>query len=152
MRYAITLTAVAIGFALGGCVPDMDLPKDFVGVSKADLEGHHVRGISADGVVVGLRSEDNAENGTVDFWAQAIQDELKAGRGYELQASEDVKSRSGLEGKLMTFATHQRGATFTYMLAIYVKSGKVLLAEAGGKADAVKKYSEPVREALLSVR
>ncbi|MHC4982024.1 MAG: hypothetical protein ACYTF6_02510 [Planctomycetota bacterium] len=152
MRYAIITTVLAGAFAIAGCAGDMDLPENFVHVGKDKLDDYHVRGISADGVVVGLRSEDNAKKGTIEFWTQAIEDELKTGRGYKLTASEEIESRGGLAGRLMTFSTHLRGAEFKYLLAIYLKGDKVLIAEAGGKADVLDKHAPALREALLSVR
>jgi len=152
MRYAVSLMTFAAAFALVGCLGEMNLPKDFVAAEKADLGDYHVRGISADGVAVGLRSEDNQAGGTVDFWAKAIANELTTARGYTLDGTETVTTRSGLAGKIMTFSAWRSGTAFTYVIGVFVKDGKVLVAEAGGKADAVKEHSKALRDALLSVR
>jgi hypothetical protein len=138
--------------ALGGCLGEMDLPKHFVSVDKAELGGYLVRGISADGVVVALRSQDNPKGGTLEFWAQAVENELATSRGYKLADSQAMTASSGLGGKMMTFSTSRSGTDFTYVVGVYVKGDKVLVAEAGGRADAVKAHADGLKSCLLSVR
>ncbi|MFP4054070.1 MAG: hypothetical protein ACLFV7_09425 [Phycisphaerae bacterium] len=154
MRITKLLPAVLLGaMALGGCLPAgrMDIPKDFVHVEESQRPPYEVRGISADGVVVGLRTRENLKKGTLAFWREAVGSELVA-RGYQLQKEQDITSAGGHEGTLMTFTTRSRGATFRYLLAMYVTDSRVLLAEAGGKDDVVGKHAEAIVESLRSVR
>jgi len=136
---------------LSGCLPMMNLPRDFIHVEQKDLGDYAIRGVSADGVVVALRSRPNMDNGTLAFWAKAMTNEM-TGRGYKLISSEDVTSNSHLPGRMLTFSVHSRGAPFTYMLAVYVRKDAVLIAEVGGRAEAVKAVEADIQESLLTVR
>ncbi len=135
--------------ASAGCGRMMDIPTDFV---PADSWAHPVWAVSADGVVVAMRRPyKNPKNGTAEFWAEAIKNEL-AERGYKLVSSKKIVSDAGAPGHLLTFSSEQQGAEFTYMLAVYVDKDEVLVAEAGGKADATKAKTDALTKALLSVR
>jgi hypothetical protein len=52
----------------------------------------------------------------------------------------------------MTFTAQRSGAEFTYMTAVYVRGPQVLLAEAGGKSQAVAPKADELRKSLASVR
>jgi hypothetical protein len=132
--------------------PALKLPADFVEVEGGERSGFEVRAIAADGTVVGLRRRKNPENGTLKFWMDAVKRELTGGRGYELLAEEDVESDAGEPGKLMKFSAKSRGQEGRYLVALFVTDGEVLVAEAGGKADAVKAHEDEIRKSFLSVR
>jgi hypothetical protein len=153
MRAMILLSVTVMMAACGGCgLHAMTLPNSFVAVDKAYLAPYEVRGLSADAVVVGLRREANPDHGTLEFWTPAIRTQLTVGCGYKPAGEESVKSDGGTPGSLMTFSTEQQGETYTYIIAIFVQGGDVLVAEAGGKADAVAPRTKEIRAALLSVR
>ncbi len=135
-----------------GCGAQMDIPADFVSVGRENLRGYDQRAISADGVVVALRTLANEQNGDIEFWAVASGNELVQNRGHELVKTEDVTSGSGLAGKLMTFKAEKRGQDFIYLTALYIKADQIVLAEAGGKAEAFEAHADKIRKALLSVR
>ena len=135
-----------------GCMHTMNLPPNFVPVNKADMGDYAVRGVSVDGVVVALRSETNPERGTLDFWSQAITNQMTVSQGYKLDSSDDVASASGAPGRLLTFSTEKQGTAFAYLLAVFVQGNDILLAEAGGKADAVQPRLADIRKSLLSAK
>jgi len=134
----------------------MDMPDNFVSVDDHNRGSYDVRGVSADGMVLAARHEDNAKNGTLAFWAQAVKRELAA-RSYTLSKSQDVESIGGLAGKLMTFSVNRGGRPFTYMTAVFVKKGllddgEVIVAEAGGEESVFKPRQDEIRKALLTIR
>ena len=156
MRYAILSTVLAGLAVLGGCGMKMDMPDNFVSVDDHNRGSYDVRGVSADGMVLAARHEDNAKNGTLAFWAQAVKRELAA-RSYTLSKSQDVESIGGLAGKLMTFSVNRGGRPFTYMTAVFVKKGllddgEVIVAEAGGEESVFKPRQDEIRKALLTIR
>ena len=127
-------------------------PPDFMPVERGDLGEYDQRVVSADGVVIGLRSQATASPGTLEFWSQAVANELTTNKGYQLAGAEDTLSVNGQKCKFMTFHYSLRGNSMTYLLAIYVDGRGVLLAEAGGKADLVQKQLPAIRQSLLSAR
>jgi len=144
---------ILCGLALAGCAPHtMRVPPDFVPFDKEDFGTHHLRAISADGVVVGLKSEMNLKEATLDFWAQALTNELVESKGYRHEKTDDVTSETGTPGKFLTFTTETRGVAFTYVVALFVQPEVILIAEAGGKTDALKPKLDAVRKALLSAK
>lgn len=157
----ILIACVALTALLAGCGPKLDLPEAFVSVDESDLGPYEVRGVSADGVVIALRESKSPANGTLEFWAEAVKNELVTNRNYTAQASETITTHSNLEGRLLTFKAVRSGHPFTYMTAVYVeqtvtdwllKRRTVLVAEAGGKAKAIEPHLEKVKESFRSVR
>ena len=153
LRGLLTIGLAATAALAGGCWGSpLQMPAGFVAVGRGDLGGFDARGVSADGVALGLRTENNPRGGTLEFWSQAIENEMTAGRGYRLMSAHDVTGLAGARGKLLTFSVTRQGAAFTYAVAVFVDDAKVTVAEAGGKEEPYKKHAQAVREALLSVR
>lgn len=143
----IAMTVVTVA---GGCGTKMEVPAGFVPLDQ--FGDYDVRAVSADGVVIGRKTEDNPENGTIEFWAEAIQIRLAARTGYKLSSSDAVESLYGTPGRLLTWDVDRSGAPYRYMLAVFVDGKDVILAEAGGPVEAFKKHAGAIRLALLSVR
>ncbi len=55
-------------------------------------------------------------------------------------------------GKLLTCTANRSGAEFTYIVAVYVMGGQVLVAEAGGKSETVAPRLGDIRKAMASLR
>lgn len=153
-RRSVWVLLLLCGLALGGCVPEvrMDLPHDFVPLKEDDRGGYDVRGVSADGVVLAARGADNAQGGSLAFWTEAVRNELTASRGYTFESTEPIVSRAGTPGTLTTFSTRYGGAPARYIAAVFVRGEGLLVAEAGGKAEAVAGREAVIREAIRSVR
>jgi hypothetical protein len=153
MNRVLILVVLAGLVSAAGCnLRALSLPPDFIKVDKADLGAYTVRGVSADGVVVGLRSEPNPEGGTLGFWTEAIVNRLVRERGYTPAGSEEIRSDGGTPGRLLTFSADRQGTTFTFLVAVYVQGPDILIAEGGGKAGDVEPKKADIRKSLLSVR
>ncbi len=153
MRHSLTVIAIVLaGAALGGCEPTMHFPTDFVEVDKYDLGPYDQRAVSADGVVMALRSETNPKNASLDFWVTAIRNELIDRRGYALAKEKPIEGADGRKGNLMTFTAERSGVDFTYMVAVYVTVKTVLIAETGGKHKTVAPRMPAFRKAFSSIR
>ena len=156
MRHATNLTilafvALSCGM-LGGCEPKMQMPSGFVEVETYQRGPYTQRAVSADGVVIALRSETNPKDATLDFWVTAVRDELVNRRGYTLAKEEPAEAANGAKGKLLTCTANRSGAEFTYIVAVYVMGGQVLVAEAGGKSETVVHRLGDIRQAMASLR
>jgi len=147
-RIAILTAAVAVA-AVAGCGHRLVLPKDFVELEQA--RPYEFRGVSADGTNLAVRVERNPKQGTQQFWSKAITNEL-TGRGYKLQKKQPVENTSGRKGELLSFSIERSGQEFTYLLALYVTEQEVLIAEAGGKSEAIRPRLEEIKRSLLSVK
>lgn len=149
-RRLVMVVAMCLCAVSGGCIHGMETPGNLVNVEQYG-DGFVARAISADGVVVGLRQQVNPDNGTLDFWAQAIENEMQAAKGYRLVKKENVTSSAGRPGRWMEFTVQQPGGTFRYINVVYVAQKAVLIAEAGGKDAAVESHMADIRKAMLSV-
>ena len=149
----LTIGLLAAVGALG-CEPLMKAPEGFVAVTPGGpyIAPYRYRAVSADGVVVGLRTVDNPKDGTLTFWSQAVEGEMTGPKGYKLDKAEDVPSAKGAPARLLTFSTQRSGVDFTYLLAVTVSGRQVRIAEAGGRSDRVQPRIEPIRKALLDIR
>ncbi len=147
-----TLALLAMAAALSGCLGGtaMEVPGDFVPVERC--APYNIKAVSADGVVLAQRTEDNPKNGTLEFWAAAIGNQLSAREGYKLASNVAATSESGVPGRLMTYDALRSGAPFKYLLAVFVKGDKVIVVEAGGRADSVNKLLPQIRTAMMTVK
>jgi len=152
MRQVTLVVALAAVAAVGCTAHTMTLPANFVPFDKPGGGMYFARGVSADGVVVGLRSEQNRKEGTIDFWAEAVRNQLTEGKGYRFQGGEDVACASGQRGRLLTFTADESGVNFTYLIALFVQPQAVLIAEAGGKTEALKAKTDEIKKAFASIK
>lgn len=148
-----TLALLAAAAVLSGCMggtTTMEVPGNFVPVERC--EPYTIKAVSADGVVLAQRTEDNPKNGTLEFWAAAIGNQLSAREGYTLADNVAVTSESGVPGRLMTYDALRSGAAFKYLLAVFVKGDKVIVVESGGRAEAVTRLLPQIRIAMMTVK
>ena len=151
MRHSMLTFAAVAAAMLGGCSHSMQLPEMFVKVEQPGMGPYEFRAVAPDGVVLALRVQKNSQGGSLAYWAEAIRNEL-TGRGYKLANSESITGDSGRAGQLLSFTADKSGKEFTFLIAAYVQGGEILIAEAGGKTEAMKPRAEPIRKALLSAR
>jgi hypothetical protein len=151
-RITLGLACVGVMFLAGCLEGSMSLPPNFIRVGQTGAGGFVQRGISADGVVVGLRTEKNPMGGTLEFWTEALGNQMTGDHGYKALGREDIKSDTGVPGRLLRFSSDRRGTEFTYLVAVYVQGDDILIAEAGGKADLVEAKMADIRKSLLSVK
>jgi hypothetical protein len=130
----------------------MQMPSGFVEVETYQRGPYTQRAVSADGVVIALRSETNPKDATLDFWVTAIRDELVSRRGYVLAKTEPSEAAGGAKGTLLTCTANRSGAEFAYLVGVYVMGGQVFVAEAGGKSETVAPRLGDIRKAMASLR
>ncbi len=148
-RMTIIMLAAAM---LSGCGVKMDIPQDFIRIENDKPSPYSIHAISADGVSIAVRREDNHQEGTLGFWAKAIENVLVNNREYKLVNTEDVVSGKGVSGRMMIFTAKKEGFDYTYISAVFVSKRAVLVAEAGGRSEMVKPLSGELRKSMLTVR
>src|SRR5262245_41787981 len=95
-RLFTTIAALLGALALSGCGHDFHAatPRGFVELD--DQERYDYRATSADGLVIGVRELANEPRGELDFWARAIENQLRGRHGYALLETRAVKSKDGV--------------------------------------------------------
>jgi hypothetical protein len=145
----LRILAVCLFLSSACAHASFDTPREF---AKLDEGGRYTeRATSAHGVVIAVREVDAPEDTSVAFWSEAITQRLKAGQGYALLESRDVKARSGEAGRLLGFGHDQNGHTYDYWVAVFPQEKKVVVLEAGGRRDHFAKAKAEVERAIASL-
>ena len=85
MKLALTLI---LALTAVDCAAPM--PRGYVEVERP--RDYEWRGMSSDGVIIGLRERWNDPEGPLTFWTAVLRKELEARRGYAFVRQEEVKS------------------------------------------------------------
>ena len=105
-------------------------------VEMPDQEpGYQYRAVSADGVVVGVRSIEHEPKGDKEFWVQAIRNRMRDRGGYALLSNQPVKTKSGLEGTQLKFGHDEKGQSMLYTITLFVTPDYLFLVEFGGTEE-----------------
>lgn len=110
----------------------VDAPDGFAELDD-DSEAYTYRATSAEGVVIGVRTESNDPHGNLSFWTSAIDHKLRKA-GYAALHEEPVsfESAGGLVGKRLRYKSVQAGRPHEYWVTVFVTDSKVILVEAAG--------------------
>lgn len=91
------------------------------------------RAASPEGAVFAVRAiEVPADNGAdLDFYVRAVTLQMHEVQGYALTETADVVSLDGTKGKVLRFGHDENQKPYVYWQALYLKPGRLYLAEAG---------------------
>lgn len=152
--FALVTTALAASLFAGCTNFTAVTPKGFVELEDQELFDY--RATTADGLVIGVRELDNDPEGELDFWARAIENQLRNNGGYALLETREVKSKDGVSGKQFRFG-HDEGKTpHLYYVCVFVTpgsflaSGTVQILEIGGTKELVTKHAAEVDYAVAN--
>ena len=148
-RHAMCALLSAVLVATG-CGPRMELPQGYVRLENPGYLWTD-RAVSADGVYLAARKAESAEKGDLDFWAAAVRNELTQARGYTLDAEAPITGADGTVGRRMDFTATVEQATLGYVVAVWVRADRVVVAEAGGPKDRLDADRPAIEEALATV-
>jgi hypothetical protein len=147
----ILLPLIALLMLVGCKTAQMTPPAGFVAVDEVRRGNYDYRAVSADGVVVAVRTEENSRGGDLEFWAKATLNQLQQ-QGYKLVNDEGVTSAAGTKGMLLEFTQKRSGTDYAYIVAVFVRPDRVIVPEAGGKSEMVEPVRPEVVKSLLSAR
>ena len=146
------LGALALSLSTAACTTSTSLqtPPGFAVLE--DQKEYAYRATSAEGVVIAVRSEANKPSGNLDFWADAVDRDLR-NRGYSLDAEPTaVRSASGVAGRQARYLTDDQGHKYRFVTAVFVTKGRVWVVEAGGEEARVgKKTLDAIQKAIESL-
>ncbi|MCC6554850.1 MAG: serine/threonine protein kinase [Polyangiaceae bacterium] len=143
-RRSLLALAATAALALGCGRPFVPAtPPGFVDLGDDRYPDDEYRATTAEGVVLGIRAQENDPKGDLGFWAHVIENKMRESGGYAMLGKSDVKARSGLSGVQMRFG-HDEGKTpHLYLLTVFVDDDHVFLLEAGGtKAEIERQQAQ----------
>ncbi len=153
-----TVLALALLALLPGCQSfSMETPADFMELDEADWSEYSLRATSAEGVVLAVREVDNEQEGTLAFWAKALKERLRQGRGYALTGEESVNAASGETGTQLRFGHDEAKEAYTYWVTLFVTEGsafapsRLVVVETGGKRELFDAAAGRIGQALESL-
>jgi hypothetical protein len=149
MRFPVAALLLVAAFGLPGCrnpAVRTDLPTGYVPVrARGDSI---LTAVSAKGNRIDVRRHDSPPEGDLEFWKEAVRNELVAGRGYEIAESSAVTGQGGRSGWEYLFRVSRPDGAYLYLLEIRVERGSVITAEAGGTEAAMQPDLPELRRVL----
>jgi hypothetical protein len=134
---------------LAACIgpgPRPDVPAGYVTVRAT---GDAVlSAVSPDGNRLIVRSHENPPEGTLEFWREAVRNELVAGRGYELLESSAIAGPADHPGWEFLFRVDRPEGPYLYLVTVRVEGRTVVTAEAGGAEASLREDLPELRRAL----
>jgi hypothetical protein len=110
--------------------------------------GYDFRAVNPNGVIVAVRTQPNHPRSDLGFWAAAVDLRLER-KGYARTAATDVKSATGVPGRLVKYDT---GAGTEYWVAVFAVGAQLLIAEATGPKEDLDAAAPQIEHSLLSAR
>src|SRR5512145_1374182 len=146
---------VACWIALVGCAPRVATPSGFVVLP--DPGSYDYRATTADGVVLAAREVDDDSEGDVEFWARAIENEMRYRGGYALIERRPVGTKGGLKGTQLRFGHDEGSEPHLYYVTVlageetswlFFSSPRLYVLEAGGTKKLMEKHASQIDWAI----
>lgn len=143
------LGAIGVVLLASACSPHfrMSTASDF-GVLE-DSSPYDFRAATPDGLVIGVRElQFKKRQGELEFWAKAIENELRLDRGYVLLGAKPYRTDSGLQGTQLRFGIDRDGESQEYLVTMFsIEKGKkrrLFIVEVGGREELVKAHRKQI--------
>jgi hypothetical protein len=107
------------------------------------------RAVSPDGVMYRVRTEENDPPADLDFWREALKKRM-TDAGYKVVADGDVEAGQR-PGYLLDLAAPVGQEDYSYLVAVFVDSGDLIIAEAAGEVTRLAERRDAVIEAIRQI-
>lgn len=150
MRTSFFSAALFATLALAGCHGGrLATPTGFATLDSND--DYSYRAMNAQGVVLGVRTEDNDVKASVDFWAEALDLRLR-NSGYAFLSKDSPRSRGGLQGRQLRYEVVRDGRTQSYWLTVFTTEKRVYVVEAAGDKEVFDGAAPMVESAIEGLK
>ena len=145
----LAVAALALA-ALAGCKTfELKTPKGYVTYYRAST---YYRAVSPDNAVIRIRSWPNKPKGSLKFWSEVVERELRYSLGYKMAKKSDVATSAGNKGVRLDFTVASRGRLHTYIVAIFVTKKRIFAFEATTFSKYLKRHGPAFEKALASLK
>ena len=146
-KFLRILASLWLASVLAGCSDfRAATPPGFVELEDSDPSDY--RAVTADGLVIAVRSLEHEPKGELEFWASAIERRLREGSGYALLEAKAVKNAQGLTGKQLRFGYDEGREPHLYTVTLFVTDAKLYVLEAGGRKELMQQRAEQLAWAV----
>lgn len=140
--------------SLPACAIQAKLPDKFL---ELDSDRYQLKATSADDAILWVRRFDNqADDGTLEFWTEALKNNLVDARGYTLVGREKIRTDKGLEGEALVLEATVAGQTQRELCALFLTHGlfgdaRVYVVEYVAPKDLFERYAKQVKQTIESL-
>ncbi len=142
---AIRAVGVAAALACGCTGFDAGVPEGFAAFD----DWSQTRGVSAEGVVFRVRSEDNEPRAELAFWREALKKRM-VDAGYALVSESEVKAGSAT-GYFLELAAPVGQEDYTYGVALFTRGKKLVLVESAGEVTRYARHRQAIMAAIAGL-
>ena len=144
----VGLSACSVKF---GSYIEIDRPQGFA----ETREKNSYRAVSPEGMLFGVRTENNDPEKGLEFWSRALQNHL-AKEGYRLLPDIELLGESfqaaESEGRLFEWVVPFGNADYIYLTAIVLGGKKIAVAEAAGEHAVYRNHRAAMLESLKTLK
>ena len=154
MKPQKTLWFLALVLAVtagAGCRKHIKTPDDFAEMDDPGYD-YEYRAISPDEIVLGVQKRPNEPKGDVSFWAKVWKEKYPPIKDYTFVDMEDVTTKGGLKGSLLTFTSEEEDGLYRMMVAIFVIKKNIWILSAGGKDEILEAEADTVKKAFQTFK
>lgn len=130
-RWTLALVGLLLVLLAGCRTTPTDVPPGYVSVKSH--RDRLLEAVSADGNRMVVKRHENPPEGTLEFWRDAVRNELVSGRGYVIIESGAVSGKDGRSAWEMLFRVVRPDGPYLYLVTVRVEGRYVIVAEAGGR-------------------
>lgn len=105
--------------------------------------------ITADGVLLKVREEDNYPQASLTFWKDALKGHLDA-RGYAFKSERCFQTARGLDGCTLDFVVPRGAEDWVMSETVFVEGDTIYLVEVAGPFDRYMKVEAALAESMKS--
>src|SRR5262249_38666400 len=137
---------LVVALAALGCGRPIDARAASGFVELRDDGAYDFRAVAPEGVAVAARAValDAGEPTDVAFWERAVVLRMRELEGYALVEGKDAVGPDGAKGRELVFGHDEEGKPFVYRVRLFVSRGKLLVVEAGGSGEQMKRLGPSV--------
>ncbi len=143
---ALAIVSMVLGLAACTVTRDTSIPEGYVSVPTRGDE--ILSAVAPTGNRMVVKRHINPPEGTLEFWRDAVRNELVDGRGYEVVESQGVVGASGAPAWEMLFRVTRQEGAYLYLVTVRVAGSSVIVAEAGGQEAAIRPDLDGLRQAM----
>jgi hypothetical protein len=142
------LLAICLALLTASCSRiRIEQPEGFAEIKGGD----RYRAISPEGMLLGVRTVKNYPKKDLDFWAEALRNQLEK-EGYKLISGDETFQVGERKGVLYEWGVPLGNESYIYLTAIVVMENRIAIAEAGGEHTVYRRYKNAILKSLETLK